>query len=459
VMWVEPERGNEPVLGLDLLSDRDRDAAVARAVVSGRVSATVPIRLVQEPGRQFGLMLLAYVQGGGNGAGVIVDVLPLGAFIETVLSPSGGPLSLRLVDIEQHRALYDDFPAGAEAPVFRQEFEFGQRRYELQAAPTTSYLARHTRWESFALLSAGVYSTALLGGLLLLGTGHAHRVGVQVEERTRRLAEVNRRLEHEIEEREQAEAALRHAHRLEAVGQLTGGIAHDFNNLLTVVSANAELLRAAARSETMRRRATAILRASTRGARLTRQLLAFSRRQALRPEPTDLRQRTDEIAEMLSRSLQENIEIKLDLPDGLWPVTVDVAEFELAMLNVAVNARDAMADGGQFRMTAENLSFGQGQPGADGLVGQFVAFHLTDTGPGMDAETAARAFEPYFTTKAVGAGSGLGLSQVYGFAKQSGGDATISSDPSGGTTVTIYLPRADAVVAERELPPPRTATG
>lgn len=458
VAFVEPLHGNEPALGLDLLSNSEREATIARAAASGRVSATAPIRLVQEPARQIGLLLLANVQSGGNGPGVVVDVLRLGQFVAAVVSPKDGSLSLRLVDTARGGALYDDFAAASDAPRFRQEFAFGQRRYELQTAPTEPYLAQHARWESFALLSAGVYGTALLGGLLLLGTGYAHRVGVQVEERTRSLADVNRRLEREIVEREQAEAALRHAHRLEAVGQLTGGIAHDFNNLLTVVSANAELLRSSARSEALRRRATAILRAASRGARLTRQLLAFSRRQALRPESIDLRDRTAELAEMLSRSLQENIEIKVDLPDALWPVLVDLAEFELAILNIAVNARDAMPNGGEFRVAAENVSSGPGEPAVDGLVGDFVALRLSDTGAGMDPDIAARAFEPYFTTKDVGAGSGLGLSQVYGFAKQSGGEAVIASQPSDGTTVTLYLPRAAAAV-DIDLPQPRTATG
>jgi signal transduction histidine kinase len=210
----------------------------------------------------------------------------------------------------------------------------------------------------------------------------------------------------------------------------------------------------------MRRRAAAILRASTRGARLTRQLLAFSRRQTLRPESIDLRERTGELAEMLSRTLQENIEIKVELSDQLWPVLVDLAELELAMLNVAVNARDAMPNGGQFLVSAENVTFGTKEAGAEGLSGDFVALRLSDNGSGMDRETAARAFEPYFTTKDVGAGSGLGLSQVYGFAKQSGGGAAIASEPNHGTTVTLYLPRAAAApVVDAELARPRTATG
>jgi len=213
--------------------------------------------------------------------------------------------------------------------------------------------------------------------------------------------------------------------------------------LLTVVSANAELLGNEVQGQSAQRRAAAIVRAAERGERLTRQLLAFSRQQTLRPETVDLRTRTGEIAEMLARAMPGDIEMSLDLPEGLWPVAIDPAEFDLAILNVAVNARDAMPGGGRFDVVARNLTIGAG----DGLAsnersGDFVALMLSDNGGGMPAEVLAHAFDPYFTTKEVGAGSGLGLSQVYGFAKQSGGDATLASKPGDGTTVTLLLPRA-----------------
>jgi signal transduction histidine kinase len=207
---------------------------------------------------------------------------------------------------------------------------------------------------------------------------------------------------------------------MEAIGRLTGGIAHDFDNLLTVVSANAELLGAEqldseaggesggeSGSEQVERRAAAILRAASRGQRLTRQLLAFSRQQTLRPEAVDPRQRTGEIGEMLARTMRADIEMNLDLPEGLWPVAIDPAEFDLAILNVAANARDAMPNGGHFHVVAHNLALGPGDsPGdparvliGDGLTGDFVALRLADSGCGMPAEVLARAFEPYFTTK------------------------------------------------------------
>lgn len=189
--------------------------------------------------------------------------------------------------------------------------------------------------------------------------------------------------------------------------------------------------------------AAAILSVADRGERLIRQLLAFSRRRTLRPEAVALQGRISEIEELLHRSLREDIAMTIDLPADLWPVMVDPGEFELALLNIAVNARDAMPNGGAFRLAARNTSSGD-EMGSAGLAGEFVAITLTDTGPGMPAEVMARAFDPYFTTKPAGLGSGLGLSQVYGFASQSGGSAALGSAPGEGTAITLFLPRADA---------------
>jgi signal transduction histidine kinase len=178
-------------------------------------------------------------------------------------------------------------------------------------------------------------------------------------------------------------------------------------------------------------------------------MLAFSRQQILHPQPVDLRQRPTAMADLISGALQEDIEIEIKIPEGLWPMSVDPAEFERTIFNIATNARDAMPNGGRFSIAADNISFEPGNRDGGGLIGDFVALKFTDTGVGMSRETAARAFEPYFTTKDVGAGSGLGLSQVYGFAKQSGGDASIASEVGSGTSVVLRLPRA-AVAAATE---------
>jgi two-component system NtrC family sensor kinase len=306
-----------------------------------------------------------------------------------------------------------------------------------------SYLEGRRLWGSWGVLAAGVFSTGLLGALLMLATGQSRRNRSLAEQRAHQLEAMNERLLAEIAEREHAEAALRQAQRLEAIGQLTGGIAHDFNNLLTVIGGNASMLQAMALSAKGSRRVEAVLRAADRGQRLTRQLLAFSRRQTLRPELINLRQRASEITEMLATSLREDIELLVAIADDVWPVEVDRGELDLALLNVGVNSRDAMPNGGTFRLEALNVCLSP-EDGSD-LSGDFVAVRLSDTGVGMAAEVASRAFEPFYTTKEVGQGSGLGLSQVYGFARQSGGTVAIASEPGNGTTVTLFLPRAASV--------------
>src|SRR6266700_1169447 len=249
-----------------------------------------------------------------------------------------------------------------------------------------------------------------------------------------------RRLYAEAERREAAEAALRQAQRLEAIGQLTGGVAHDFNNLLMVVSGSAERLRRDLTSEKHGRLLDMIMNATSRGESLTRQLLAFSRRQMLTPAVIDLTQRLPELKDMLTRSLRGDIETEVVVPNQSCAVKVDPSELELALLNLAVNARDAMARGGTLGSTVERVVVG-GKVAEEGLSGEFVAIHVADTGGGIPADILPHVFEPFFTTKEIGKGTGLGLSQVYGFAKQSGGTATITSAVGRGTVITLYLPR------------------
>jgi len=240
---------------------------------------------------------------------------------------------------------------------------------------------------------------------------------------------------------DQAREQLAQSQKLEALGQLTGGIAHDFNNLLMIVSGHTQLLRRRLNDSKDLRAIDAITAAAGRGETLTRQLLAFSRRQQLSPVVIDLGARIEALREMLASSLRGNIEIRYEIATGLWPVEVDPGELELALVNIAVNARDAMPDGGTITLMARNVPHGA-DPGP--LAGDFVALSLTDTGRGIPPETLPKVFEPFFTTKEVGKGTGLGLSQVHGFAYQSGGAVTISSEIGRGTVITLYLPRSDA---------------
>jgi signal transduction histidine kinase/ActR/RegA family two-component response regulator len=443
VTYIEPLNGNEQATGFDLASNPDRNAAVERATDTGAVAATAPVRLVQEKGEEVGILLIFAVPGGANGAGVLLVVHRMTTSLGRMLTSVNSLVSVRLTDLDANKVIYEGLSPAVAGAAYTDTFDYGGRHYGVRAEPTVSYLEQHRGWQSWAVLVIGVFSTGLLGALLLLGTGYTRRIETVVEERTRDLANVNRRLEIEIREREQAEEALRQAQRMEAIGQLTGGIAHDFNNLLTVISGNAAMLNDSAPGDAIRRRAIAITQATERGERLTRQLLAFSRRQMLRPEPVDLRRHVDEIADMLSPALRADIEVKVEMPGGLWPVLVDFAEFQMALLNIGMNARDAMPESGRFRVGARNVTFDIGDPTSGGLVGDFVAVTLSDTGAGMAPEVVARAFEPYFTTKEIGQGSGLGLSQVYGFAQQSSGAVSIASAIGKGTSITLFLPRAE----------------
>ncbi|MGF9758355.1 ATP-binding protein [Microvirga sp. 0TCS3.31] len=256
----------------------------------------------------------------------------------------------------------------------------------------------------------------------------------------------------EVERREMAEAALKQAQRLEAVGHLTGGVAHDFNNLLMVVKGSVDRLRRYPMEERQKRSLDAIDTAAGRGASLVRQLLSFSRQQTHEPEVVDLSQYLLDLQDMLRSSLRGDIAIDMRLPPGLWNTKVDLNELELAILNIAVNARDAMPGGGRLLVEAWNLSLHD--PDLLGLQGDFIALSLTDTGSGIPEDVLPHVFEPFYTTKAVGKGTGLGLSQVYGFAKQSGGTATALAEAGRGTTITLYLPRTVEAAADASAPMP-----
>jgi signal transduction histidine kinase len=244
-----------------------------------------------------------------------------------------------------------------------------------------------------------------------------------------------------VEARRLIEEQLHQSQKMEAVGQLTGGIAHDFNNLLTVVSANLELINAhAADSDKIRTLAAAAQDAADRGAQLTTRLLAFSRRQRLNPKPVGANQLIREFQGLICRAVGERCEVKLLTDERLWLCHVDPAQLQTALLNLALNGRDAMPDGGALEIETRNVVLSEGEV-AGCLHGPYVSLSVRDTGCGMSPEVRERAFEPFFTTKEVGKGTGLGLSMVYGFVRQSGGHIAIESTLGAGTTVILYLPR------------------
>lgn len=250
----------------------------------------------------------------------------------------------------------------------------------------------------------------------------------------------------------QTELALQRAHKMEAIGQLTGGIAHDFNNLLTVVTGNLELMEMRLDDDYLLSLLSEAQEASELGARLTHRLLAFARRSPLEPEIVDLNTLVVGLTDLLHRTLGEPVELGSALSTGLWPVLADRSQVESAIVNLAVNARDAMPGGGRLFIETQNVVVDEtaimpdmaghaGSRDLDFQPGDYVRLSIIDTGEGIPDETLDRVFEPFFTTKEVGRGTGLGLSMVYGFAKQSKGNATIYSEVGTGTTVNIYLPR------------------
>jgi PAS domain S-box-containing protein len=268
---------------------------------------------------------------------------------------------------------------------------------------------------------------------------------------------------HVTAEKEAAETLLRtqiqlaQSQKMEALGQLTGGVAHDFNNMLMVVSGNAQILKQRLGDRRDRRAVEAIERASARGEHLTRQLLAFSRRQELTPTVIAVRKHLAAFRDVLVSSAPGSIRLLLEIPNDTWPVAVDLAEFELALVNLVINARDAMPEGGTITIAADNRQLRPADT-ADGLAGEFVALTVADTGSGIAADILPKVFEPFFTTKAE-RGTGLGLSQVYGFTRQSGGGVAIASRIGEGCTVTMHLPRSAHPAADRPADREQTPEG
>ncbi len=303
---------------------------------------------------------------------------------------------------------------------------------------------------ALVLLAIGV-------GAMLAARDAFRRAGAAEADRDTAMA-ANARLLGEMTERERLEDRLRQAQKMESVGQLTGGIAHDFNTMLAVVIGNLHLLRRrAARGETdLDRFVTGALDGAQRAATLTHRLLAFARLQPLSPKPVDLNRLASGMTDLFRRTLGEAIRVEVARTPGLWATHADPSQLENALLNLAVNARDAMPGGGTLTVALANVSVTDSDAPWHGGAepGDYAMMTVTETGTGMPPEVAARAFDPFFTTKEAGRGTGLGLSQVYGFARQSGGHVTIHSEPGAGTSVRIFLPR---FVAESDGTPPDLA--
>ncbi len=285
----------------------------------------------------------------------------------------------------------------------------------------------------------------------------------RVEERTAELAQANADLERRVEarthEREMALAQVHEMQKMESLGQLTGGVAHDFNNVLMAVLGNLDLIaHNLAGDVSVRRLIDGAIQAAERGAALTRRMLAFARRQELRPEAVDVARHINSMVDMLRRSLGPTIEIEVSFEENLALIRVDPNQLELAILNLALNARDAMPQGGRLAIAARRATVADDEV-PNLAAGDYVSIVVADGGAGMDEATLKRAPEPFYTTKGVGKGTGLGLSMVYGLAAQSGGAAQLSSRVGAGTTVELWLPVAEIGEARAPQPPPSAAAG
>ncbi len=310
--------------------------------------------------------------------------------------------------------------------------------------------------------AAGMQRTRLLIVMLvsaLIATILMMAVTIVGRRYTRAVIAANVELKHEISERERIEAQLRQSQKMEAIGRLTGGVAHDFNNMLAIVIGSLDLALTRTGDEARTRKLMeSALEGARRGAALTQRLLAFSRQAPLDPKPVDINKSVFDMSQLLFRTLGEEIKIETVLAAGLWRANLDAPQLESAILNLAVNARDAMPGGGKLTLETANTYLDQAYAKTHDAIaaGQYVMIAVSDTGAGMTPEVTANAFEPFFTTKPSGSGTGLGLSQVHGFAKQSGGHVKLYSEPGQGTTVKLYFPRlnAEAATVEVAAPPP-----
>ena len=443
-MSTTDQRGAEELL---ILAPEGRDAFVLRSLL-----AEVGIAATIDPG---GETLLQAIEDGSAGGGILTDE------------------ALTRVGLAELRAAVEKQPTWSDFPLIvlaRHGGRMNRNIREIEQALNVTLLERPLHPAS--LISAA-RATIRARARQRLAAQHlqeleaarqelralASTLEQKVAERTRDLALANDRLTAEIAERERTESRLVQAQKMEAIGQLTGGLAHDFNNLLTAVIGSLDLLLRRTNEDALRKLARNALEAGERGAELTSQLLAFSRRQRLSPTALSPNELIRRMEGLLERTIGPRVRIETQLDPELWHALADATQFEVMLLNLAINARDAMPDGGRLKLSTANVVSSATSPIADLRPGEYVAVSVSDTGTGMSADVQAKAFEPFFTTKQPGQGTGLGLSQLYGFAKQSGGTARIESREGSGTTVTIYLPRTDGEPrrqSARSVPEERT---
>jgi signal transduction histidine kinase/CheY-like chemotaxis protein len=473
VIFAEPPNPrNLAAIGYDVMSDPVRREMVERARDTGRSSASAPIQLVQEidANKQAGFLVATPVYAGGavpasrDERRRLFQGFVFGAFRADDLFRA---IAAAETEDGTSFAVYDGLP-GAKTLLHRStpttDATAGtpyrrEAAVEVGGRTWTVVFTRHaaSRWisapsETWFMAGAGSLGTVLLGLASLRQARTQERVHrlnasleARVDERTRDLQYANAELRRAGEERARVEEQFRQSQKMEAVGQLTGGLAHDFNNLLAGISGSLELMQtrmSQGRMGDLDRYMSVAQGAAKRAAALTHRLLAFSRRQTLDPKPTNVNRLITDMEELVRRTVGPHIHLEVVGLAGAWPALIDPGQLENALLNLCINARDAMPDGG--RITIETANKWMDEAGArqhDLPPGQYLSVCVTDTGTGMSADLMTKVFEPFFTTKPLGEGTGLGLSMVYGFARQSGGQVRLYSEVGEGTTVCLYLPR------------------
>jgi signal transduction histidine kinase/ActR/RegA family two-component response regulator len=432
--WVAPLIGNEADEALDFTPEARRRTALDTAEAMRDVVVTRPIEL-RQGGR--GFLVCVPIFSGKTFEGFIVGVFRYQELLDHVLNNVAADYWVEVDD--DGEAIYQR--TGINKPVQRRWLQdekiiLGLHTWDLRVWP---------KEETVAQAKSPLPAVSLVVGFFVAGLLAVTFYSAQTSQlRARELTATNRQLKKEIADRHEMEEQLRQAQKMEAIGRLAGGVAHDFNNLLMVIRGQAMLsLSSFFPPLPLRRNLEGILKAAERATTLTRQLLAFSRKQVLQPKVLNMNALVAQVAELLPPLLGEDIRVHMILEPELGRVRADPGQLEQVLLNLAVNARDAMPEGGDLTIRTANVEFDENSPQRYPRFqpGPHVILSVTDTGHGMDAETVSHAFEPFFTTKEKNKGTGLGLSTAYGIIEQSGGGISLLSEPGKGTTLNIYFPR------------------
>jgi signal transduction histidine kinase/CheY-like chemotaxis protein len=442
VVWARSEDGNQgDDIGTDLGADGRQRATLENAINRRGTTVTPPANL---RGGVQGFLVCVPVFSKQSLRGFLVGVFRYQELFSSILQGVAPDYGVAIYDGNQE--IYDREPGtepGSSRYVQEASIEFQQLIWRVETWPRSGAVAYARTPLPMLVFGGGILMAIVLAFAVYMAESSQLHV--------KKLAAANRELKKEIAGREQAEEALRHAQKMEAIGRLAGGVAHDFNNLLLVIRGQAALsLKAVSVGSALHRELSEIVKAADRASSLTRKLLAFGRKQVLQARVLDLNTLVTQVAEMLPTVLGEDITLKLDLDPKLGHVRADWAQLEQVIMNLVLNARDAMPDGGELTIGTSNCELGEewvhGHPGIQS--GPYVALAVCDSGHGMDEETQSHLFEPFFTTKDASKGTGLGLATVHGTVNQSGGCVTVSSKLGSGTTVQIYLPRTEEPIEE-----------